>query len=93
MERQNEKLHVHKTGKELLMDKERHIDLRGGSRGGDTAIQVAFCFSTMNTTNIYCLFYFMLWTDPGFQVRGGVLKTIAPSGGRRENIWGISCEK
>jgi hypothetical protein len=34
MERQNEKLHVHKTGKELLMDKERHVDLRGGSRGG-----------------------------------------------------------
>ena len=33
-------------------------------------------------------------TDPGFQVRGGgVLKKIAPSGGRRENCWGISCEK
>jgi hypothetical protein len=31
--------------------------------------------------------------DPGFQVRGGALKKIAPSGGRRENIWGISCEK
>jgi hypothetical protein len=31
--------------------------------------------------------------DPGFQVRGGVLKKIAPSGGRRENVWGISCEK
>jgi hypothetical protein len=31
--------------------------------------------------------------DPGFQVRGGVLKNIAPSGGRRENFWGISCEK
>jgi hypothetical protein len=31
--------------------------------------------------------------DPGFQVRGGYLKKIAPSGGRRENIWGISCEK
>jgi hypothetical protein len=30
-----------------------------------------FCFSTMNTTNIYCLFYFILCTDPGFQVRGG----------------------
>ena len=27
-----------------------------------TAIQVAFCFSTMNTTNIYCLFYFILCT-------------------------------
>ena len=31
--------------------------------------------------------------DPGFQVRGGELKKIAPSGGRREKIWGISCEK
>ena len=31
--------------------------------------------------------------DPEFQVRGGALKKIAPSGGRRENIWGISCEK
>ena len=33
--------------------------------------------------------------DPGFQVRGGGahLKKIAPSGGRRENFWGISCEK
>jgi hypothetical protein len=30
--------------------------------------------------------------DPGFQVRG-VFKKIAPSGGRRENVWGISCEK
>jgi hypothetical protein len=33
------------------------------------------------------------WTDPGFQVRGGALKKIAPSRGRRENFWGISCEK
>ena len=32
--------------------------------------------------------------DPGFQVRGGVaLKEIAPSEGRREHFWGISCEK
>ena len=31
--------------------------------------------------------------DPGFQVRGGTLKKIAPSGGRREKCWGISCEK
>ena len=32
--------------------------------------------------------------DPGFQVRGGgALKKIAPNGGRRENFWGISCEK
>ena len=55
---------------------------------------LAFCFSTMNTTNIYCLFYFILCTDPGFQVRGeGALKKNAPSGGRHENFWGISCEK
>jgi hypothetical protein len=32
--------------------------------------------------------------DPGFQVRGGAhLNKIAPSGGRRENFCGISCEK
>ena len=34
--------------------------------------------------------------DPGFQVRGeggGALKKIAPSGGKRENIWGISCKR
>ena len=31
--------------------------------------------------------------DPGFQVKGGALKKIAPSRGRRENCWGISCEK
>jgi hypothetical protein len=31
--------------------------------------------------------------DPGFQVRGGALKKIAPSGGRREKCWGISREK
>ena len=31
--------------------------------------------------------------DPGFQVKGGALKKIARSRGRRENCWGISCEK
>jgi hypothetical protein len=31
--------------------------------------------------------------DPGFQVRGGALKKNAPSGGRRDKFWGISCEK
>ena len=31
--------------------------------------------------------------DQGFQVRGGALKKIAPSRGRHENFWGISCEK
>ena len=32
--------------------------------------------------------------DPGFQVGGGgTVKKIAPSGGRREHFWGISCEK
>ena len=28
-----------------------------------------------------------------FKLGGDALKKIAPSGGRRENIWGISCEK
>ena len=31
--------------------------------------------------------------DPGFQVREGALKKIAPSRRRREKFWGISCEK
>ena len=35
--------------------------------------------------------------DPGFQARGGggggALQKNAPCGGRRENIWGILCEK
>jgi hypothetical protein len=43
------------------------------------------------------MFYFNLlphrWynagADPGFQVRGGTLKKIAPSRGRRENIFGV----
>jgi hypothetical protein len=35
----------------------------------------------------------MSGVDPGFQVRGGALKKIAPSRGRLENFWGISCEK
>jgi hypothetical protein len=28
-----------------------------------------------------------------FKLGGGALKKIAPSGGMRENFWGISCEK
>jgi hypothetical protein len=36
---------------------------------------------------------FCTGADPGFQVRGGALKKIAPSEGKRENFWGISCEK
>ena len=28
-----------------------------------------------------------------FKLGGFALKEIAPSGGRRENFWGISCEK
>ena len=47
-----------------------------------------------------CLF-FICWlisqqfpgADPGFPVRGGALKKNAPSEGRRENFWGVSCEK
>ena len=28
-----------------------------------------------------------------FKLGGGALKKIAPSGGRRKHLWGISCEK
>jgi hypothetical protein len=37
--------------------------------------------------------FFRTTSDSGFQIRGGALKKIAPSGGRREKFWGISCEK
>ena len=49
---------------------------------------IIFSLSKTDNTTLY-----MPGADPGFQVRGGALKKIAPSGGRRENCWGISCEK
>ena len=43
------------------------------------------------------VFEFIVFTSQGriqdFRLGGGALKKIAPSGGRHENIWGISCEK
>jgi hypothetical protein len=39
------------------------------------------------------LYALIAGADPGFQARWGALKKIAPSGGRRKNILGISCEK
>ena len=45
---------------------------------------------------LYSVFTLTPGADPGFQVwggGGGALKKIAPSGGRREHCWGISCEK
>ena len=39
-----------------------------------------------------CFHRLLSGADPGFQVRGGALKKIAPSGGRHEHFWGISCE-
>ena len=39
------------------------------------------------------IFIHITGADPGFQVRGGALKIIAPSEGRCEKFWGISCEK
>ena len=46
----------------------------------------------------YCrLTMFSIYCNQGriqdFKLGGGALKKIAPSGGRRENVWGISCEK
>ena len=45
------------------------------------------------TSNNKASHIYISGADPGFQVRGGALKKIAPSRGRRENFWGISCEK
>ena len=48
---------------------------------------------TMTNVLIIVSTHWLTGADPGFQVRGGALKKIASSGGRRENFWGISCEK
>jgi hypothetical protein len=64
-----------------------HLDLYlylWGRRGLD-------CMVAGFTTT--CAFRTYPGADPGFQVRGGALKKIAPSGGRCKNSCGISCEK
>ena len=38
------------------------------------------------------IYSFQGWIQE-FKLGGGALKKIVPSGGRRENFWGISCEK
>jgi hypothetical protein len=40
-----------------------------------------------------CILTLTTGADPRFQVKRGVLKKIAPSGGGHENFWGISCKK
>jgi hypothetical protein len=54
-----------------------------------------FINTTWHYTHYFGIFLsgYISGADPGFQVRGGALKKIAPSGGRREYFWGISCEK
>ena len=44
---------------------------------------------------LWFLNIFMMFTGAiqDFKLGGGALKKIAPSGGRRENFWGISCKK
>ena len=50
---------------------------------------------TCNQSSVvyYCIYIYISGANPGFQVRGGALKKIAPSRGRREHFRGISCEK
>ena len=43
--------------------------------------------------NLIPIFHSQGWIQDLKLGGGGALKKIAPSGGRRENCWGISCEK
>ena len=58
--------------------------------GDDWAI---FRVGVFRSMAFHCKILNMPEADPGFQVRRGALKNILPSGGRRENFGGISCEK
>jgi hypothetical protein len=51
------------------------------------------CPQSVNQCHQVSSSYVYTGADPGFQVRGGALKKIAPSRGRREHFWGFSCEK
>ena len=52
------------------------------------------CGPLIGNKKFLFLFLYCSGAVPGFQVRGGAnFKKIAPSGGRREKFWGISCEK
>jgi hypothetical protein len=53
-------------------------------------VEISF---SLSTTTVLGLEHTIIGADPGFQVRGGAHKKIAPSGGRREHCCGISCEK
>ena len=58
------------------------------------AIKVFFIHCNM--TLMFCHRYSLQGRIQDFKLGGGgggAFKTIAPSGGRRENFWGISCEK
>ena len=57
---------------------------------------ITFTIFYYNTCTQYFCFHTLpcAGADPGFQARvWGTHKKIAPSGGRREICWGISCEK
>ena len=59
-----------------------------------TAIKtIVFYFNLCKGESSLMFVYIYTGADPGFQVREGARKKIAPSGGRHENFWGISCEK
>ena len=51
------------------------------------------CGPLIGNKKFLFLFLYCPGADPGFQVRGVKFLKIAPSGGRREQFWGISCEK
>ena len=64
-------------------------------RNNSTRIDMSLHSDTLSLfrANHCLILLYSSGADPGFQVRGGALKRIKPSGGRYEHFWGISCEK
>ena len=49
---------------------------------------------TFNTIEVHFKFKYIAGAIQDFKLGGGgAVKKFAPSGGRRKNVWGISCEK
>ena len=69
------------------------INKHYGTFTNHTIIRLYAECSTRLESNVLCYYTCYQGRIQDFKLGGSALKKIAPSGGRRENFWGISCEQ